>query len=337
MGKYSANGKHRKVNPRIWNDEKFRALSPWAKLIFFFLLTHPHQTPLGAFRASSSGLKEELGWDDEVFFGKDFAEAFQEVLDLGLVIFNKKASYIEVPNFLKYNLPESPNVVKAYLGCLHDIPECVEKIHLLQRVKDLLEGLSEAFAEPFREAYLKAMPNQEQEQEQEQYKDIPRISGKKTTKKNPVPQKAVQTDSVNLLFEEFWQAYPDRNGKKLERAATCERFEELSEEEQGQVIQAARHYAASQNVRAGIGIRDPKRFLRDGKGSQPWKDWLEPEKPSSNGNGHHTAMTCSNRIQYEDGRIRDCGKSAAASIRNRPLCEECYRAIETEREVSLAG
>ena len=165
----------------------------------------------------------------------------------------------------------------------------------------------------------------------------PSVNNYKQSKPRHYASASVLNSSLKSKFEEFWQAYPDRNGKKLERAATCERFEELSEEEQGQVIQAARHYAASQNVRAGIGIRDPKRFLRDGKGSQPWKDWLEPEKPSSNGNGHHTAMTCSNRIQHEDGRIRDCGKSAAASIGSRPLCEECYRAIETEREVSLAG
>ena len=45
-------GKYRKVDPKIWNDEKFRELSDSAKLLFLFLLTHPHMTPLGAMRAT---------------------------------------------------------------------------------------------------------------------------------------------------------------------------------------------------------------------------------------------------------------------------------------------
>lgn len=52
----------RKIDPRIWNDEKFRTLSDKGKLAFLFILTHPAMTCLGAMRASFEGLAAELHW-----------------------------------------------------------------------------------------------------------------------------------------------------------------------------------------------------------------------------------------------------------------------------------
>jgi hypothetical protein len=54
--------RYRKIDPRIWNDQKFRELSDDAKIVFFLLLTHPHMTALGAMRATVAGLAAELGW-----------------------------------------------------------------------------------------------------------------------------------------------------------------------------------------------------------------------------------------------------------------------------------
>ena len=59
--------RYRKVDPRIWNDAKFRDLSDSAKLIFFMLLTHPNMTSIGAMRGTIAGLAEELGWELEAF------------------------------------------------------------------------------------------------------------------------------------------------------------------------------------------------------------------------------------------------------------------------------
>jgi hypothetical protein len=53
-------GRYRKIDPRIHNDAKFRALSERGKLLLFTILTHPHMTALGAMRATESGLCEEM-------------------------------------------------------------------------------------------------------------------------------------------------------------------------------------------------------------------------------------------------------------------------------------
>lgn len=145
---------------------KFRELSDKGKLVFIFMLTHPYMTSLGAMRASVPGLAAELRWSE-----KAFKDAFQESVDQGMVKFDIEASFVWLPNFIKYNRPESPNVVKAWSSALDLLPECELYYLLLQNVKAFTEGLPEAFREAFGEAFskelTKAMPNQEQEQEQD--------------------------------------------------------------------------------------------------------------------------------------------------------------------------
>lgn len=155
-------GKYRKVDPRIWNDEKFNKLSDKGKLAFFFILTHPHMTALGAMRASIPGLASEVGWTE-----KAFRESFQEALAKGMLKHDKKASFVWLPNFLKYNKPESPNVIKSWESALDYLPECNLKLELLQKVKDFTKALPKAFQEALPEAFRKTMRNHEQEQEQE--------------------------------------------------------------------------------------------------------------------------------------------------------------------------
>jgi hypothetical protein len=158
-------GRYRKIDPRIWNDEKFRDLSDNGKLCFFYILTHPHMTSLGAMRASIPGLASELGWVE-----KAFREAFQEGFRKAMLDLDESASFVGVPNFLKYNGPESPNVVKSWSVALDLIPECPSKNKLITQVKDFLKALPEAFQEAlpkaFREVLPKGMPNKKQEPEQ---------------------------------------------------------------------------------------------------------------------------------------------------------------------------
>ena len=197
---------YRKIDPRMWNDEKFRTLSTEGKLAFVLLLTHPHMTALGAMRATIPGLAAELG-------GKGFAEAFREVFAKGLAKHDEKASCVYLPRFLKYNKPESPNVVKAWAHSIDLIPECSLKGQLIQEVKGYAEALPEAFGKALPEAFAKAMPNQEQEQEQEQQQERRKKNGAGA----PVVQSEVRL-SVPSLDHDVWQrwvAYRKEIGKPL--------------------------------------------------------------------------------------------------------------------------
>lgn len=159
-------GRYRKIDSRIWNDGKFCALSERGKLVFFMLLTHPNMTALGAMRGTVQGLAAEIGWSPEAF-----REAFREALAKGMAEHDEKACFIALPKFINYNPPESPNVVKAWVGALDLLPECDLKNKVIQRAKEYAEGMREGFAKALPEAFAKSMPYPEQEQEPEQEQD----------------------------------------------------------------------------------------------------------------------------------------------------------------------
>lgn len=209
--------RYRKVDPRIWNDAKFMSLSDKGKLVFFFILTHPHMTAIGAMRASTAGLSAEMGWEV-----KAFREAFMEAFLNGMVEYDEKASMICLPNFLKYNSPESPNVVKAWANALDLLPECELLAGVLRRAINKLEGMGKAFLEALPEGFAKAipktMPYQEQEQEQEQdnkklcafaEQKTPGCGGEfyLTAKKKKLKGKTLES------FNAFWRAFDYPKGK----------------------------------------------------------------------------------------------------------------------------
>jgi hypothetical protein len=144
--------RYRKVDPRIWNDAKFCALSNTGKLIFFYLLTHPNMTALGAMRGTVAGLAEELGEDVETF-----RENLAQMVAFGMVEHDAKARYIGLPKFLNYNPPAAPNTIKAWAASLDLIPECASKVTLLQRCQAFAEQCGESWAKAFKEAFAKAL------------------------------------------------------------------------------------------------------------------------------------------------------------------------------------
>jgi hypothetical protein len=142
--------RYAKIDRRIWNDARFRTLSERGKLVFLFLLTHPNSTMLGAMRASVPGLAAELEMST-----KAFQDAFGEALSRGIAKHDLGASFIWLPNFLKYNRPESPNVVRSWPDAFDLIPECALKRDLFEQLKAFVEGLSDGFKEAFAEAFPK--------------------------------------------------------------------------------------------------------------------------------------------------------------------------------------
>ncbi len=202
--------RYRKVDPRIWNDAKFRSLSDSAKLIFFFLLTHPHMTAIGAMRSSVPGLAAEIGWPAEAF-----AEAFREVTRKGMSEHDEKASLIWLPNFVRYNPPESPNVVKAWASALEMLPECSLLNRVVAGSVAFAKSLNKGFIEALPEAFAKGMPYQEQEQEQEQEKSVDAPPASPPTRQKKA--KADTTEDETKLqaacretFKAYASAYWDR-------------------------------------------------------------------------------------------------------------------------------
>ena len=99
----------RKIDTRIWNDEKFRSLTDQGKLLFLYILTHPNMTALGAMRHTVAGLTAELGWTAEAAH-----DVVREMTNSdGPVIIDGQASFIGLRNWFKYNKPDYPNGIEA--------------------------------------------------------------------------------------------------------------------------------------------------------------------------------------------------------------------------------
>lgn len=168
--------RYRKIDVRVWGDEKFRELSPPkpnGQTLWFYLLTGPQTTTIpGVFSAGESAMAEALRWPL-----KGFREGFREVLRKGLAKADFKAPLVWLPNAIRYNPPENPNVVKGWRATWDELPECDLKhqawCHLKSFTQALGEGFAKGFAERLPEPYRKGLANQEQEQEQEQEQDLP--------------------------------------------------------------------------------------------------------------------------------------------------------------------
>ena len=134
-------------------------------------------------------MNEGLQKDLPKGFSEVFIQALNELLSKGLIKYDSESFLIYVPNFLKYNFPENPNVVKSWNSALDSLPECDLTNHVLAKSAQIIlnsqrDSFIKALPKEFNEAYRKGfakdlpkgfskdfgkgMPKQEQEQEQEQ-------------------------------------------------------------------------------------------------------------------------------------------------------------------------
>lgn len=76
-------------------------------------------------------------------------------------------------------------------------------------------------------------------------------------------------------FDEFWNAYPPRKGKKVGKAAALVEWHKLTGPQRDRALIGARNLAASDQL-----PKDAERFLRRGKGNaRAFDDWQEPAAP----------------------------------------------------------
>ncbi len=203
--------RYRKIHVPMYADGKFTSLSkpqPNAQSLWMYILTGPHTSIIpGLSCIGAAALAESLDWEPEAF-----RKAFLEISSKGMARADWKARILWVPNAVKYNPPESPNVVKAWASYWAEVPECELKLHIYQELKAFVDGMGDGFQEAFRKAFgkplPKTMPNQEQEQEQEQEEYIaaapPAVS--------PKPRKKPSGEHHALI--EYWcKAWETKYGK----------------------------------------------------------------------------------------------------------------------------
>jgi hypothetical protein len=148
--------RYRQIQVRMHSDRKFMALSdppPCGKYLWYYLLSGPHTGIIpGVSVAGEAQLAEALKWSLE-----GFRESFRECAEKDIVMADWKARVLFVPNALRHNPPQNPNVVKSWRDAWEEVPECELKSLIFLRIRSFLSTLGEEYARAF-ESLGKSFP-----------------------------------------------------------------------------------------------------------------------------------------------------------------------------------
>jgi hypothetical protein len=148
-------GRYSKVTRRMWNDERFRALSaarPNAQTLWLRLLCGPELGVIpGLFAAREAGLADALGWTLAAF-----RRCWKEIEAQGMATADWRAGIVWVHNAADHNPPSSPNVVKGWREALVELPECDVKRQAVSSLTEWLKACGKAWLDPFTEPSWKA-------------------------------------------------------------------------------------------------------------------------------------------------------------------------------------
>lgn len=214
--------KYRKIDPRIWRDEKFVKLSPEAKLVAIYCLT-AQVNRCGIFVFSPAMAAEELET-----LPQTFRERFRNVCQTLNWGWDEASRVLYFPTWWKYNQPENGNVLKGNLTDIDDLPETPLLERFYTNFRYLPETLHQTFRERYPKRYPKPSPNQEQEQEQEQEirPPIPPVPGEcdqpdidSTPGAVAKPRRTRRRTTDNPNFDRFWKDYPKKVAKPAAQVA----------------------------------------------------------------------------------------------------------------------
>ncbi|HJY46672.1 MAG TPA: hypothetical protein VJ301_18810, partial [Propionibacteriaceae bacterium] len=186
----------RRIDPRIWHDDKFPRLTRDGRLLFFHLLTSPRSNALGCYVQGRADMAEYCG-----FSAIGITKALGELMDLGLVQYHSTLRLVFLPHFFRYNPIQNENQAKFAASQVTELPPEPTSLEILlgglDGSKPFLEPLRQALAERLRQAHSNGMPFSEKEKYLEKYPE-----------KYSPPVVPPEGD-----FDRFWKQYPKKVGK----------------------------------------------------------------------------------------------------------------------------
>lgn len=177
--------RYRKVDVRVWRDGFFSVLEPDAKLLWLYLIASPQTTSAGLFCFDITRAMKDTGLQRGTF-DRAFREVLRQAGECGdgipAVRWDEENGVIWLPNFLRYNSPESPNVVVSWRNYMDEIPETTPLLpEWYSATKAFMVGKGKAFTEAFRKvcphpyekAFNKPMPNPDPDPDPEPEHEVP--------------------------------------------------------------------------------------------------------------------------------------------------------------------
>ena len=110
--------RYKTIDIRIWMDEKFLSLDEGTQLLFIYLLTSQHTTPIGTLSLPCHVIAAWLQKDVDTV-----SKRLQILSQMGLIKVSR-LGLIWIRNYLKYNPPANPKVAVGYCKFFEEMPEC---------------------------------------------------------------------------------------------------------------------------------------------------------------------------------------------------------------------
>ncbi len=154
--------KYRKIDVRIWTDEKFTQLNPEQKLFALYVLSGAQTNRVGLFSISLGMSSELLGISRNRI--ETVCHTVCHTLSWG---FDIPLSVLYLPQWWKYNSPANSNALKGALKDLDDLPKTYLMHDFInnKEFKSILSRYGMVYRIP--NGIPNGMATQEQEQEQE--------------------------------------------------------------------------------------------------------------------------------------------------------------------------
>lgn len=162
----STPGRYRKVYPRLWRNQKFRALKGSARELTFYLLSGPQTNRIGIFYFSIATAAEDMSMSTAIV-----RRALREVCAAFDWRFDEQASVFYIPSWWRWNAPENSNVLHGILKDLNEIaagPLVYAFAENLECLPDRMDRAGGTFHQTFRECMVRRYPERPPIQEQEQ-------------------------------------------------------------------------------------------------------------------------------------------------------------------------
>lgn len=284
-----------RVSPRFWSRAEQKGWSDDAKLLALYLLTGPHRTTEGLYRLPKKYAQADLEWSRE-----RFDQPLAELIHDGFCDYDEDAQVVLVSGAMRYQACANENMAKAAVKRLKELPETRLARNFQQLAERfdqrLHEQLPEGFGEP--QALALAPPQAQAPSPGESPPGGGSADGESDAEDPSTEARIVES------FEEFWNAYPDRDGKKIGKRNALIEWRKLTWDQRRRAYLGAVNLAASDQI-----PKDPERFLRrskGGKGDYPFDDWQEPAKPSTNGHSSTRSLPASHQVSdfSESGMVQ---------------------------------
>lgn len=106
-----------RIRSQFWDDEDLKACAPATKMLALYLLTSNHTNAIGCFRLPAAYILSDTNLDVETL-----ETALAELRNVGFMKPCERVPWIWIPNYLKHNPLENPNVWRKCVKELALIP-----------------------------------------------------------------------------------------------------------------------------------------------------------------------------------------------------------------------